>query len=193
MRSGSTRADCALNIFPREQRVNCTTWPLLHRKPSGQSPLEHPVRGAPSSTALRKHQADLFSTQYCPEPPGPEYRPCSFCGRVTQDKTACGAPAARLQACSLVLERLCLECLAFCLRKKCFPQSLGFLLRRNPRVSMSHRVGWEDGVSENRPFRGRSCWGPGLGGPAGRDEGKVSVLLASGLGQGQTLETVWLG
>ena len=43
------------------------------------------------------------------------------------------------------------------------------------------------------PFRGRSCWGPGLGGLAGRDEGQVSVLHASGLGQGQTLETVWLG
>ena len=54
-------------------------------------------------------------------------------------------------------------------------------------------MGW---VGEDRPFKGRSCWGPGVEVLLGRDKGEaqwVSVPHACGLGQGQVLETEWLG
>lgn len=64
---------------------------------------------------------------------------------------------------------------------------------------MKSGVGWKVGwgwVGEDRLFKGRSCWGPGVEVLLGRDKGEtqwVSVPHAHGLGQGQVLETEWLG
>lgn len=66
--------------------------------------------------------------------------------------------------------------LSFCLRKKCFSQSLDFLFQRNPRVRKSQRAGQEDGFGEDGPLRGdgeklQGQWGQG----ALRQRGKGGI------------------
>lgn len=80
--------------------------------------------------------------------------------------------------------------LSFCLRKKCFPQSLHFFSQRNPRVPMSERAGQEKGSGEEGPIgedreklQGHWRWGAlrqtGRGGTLGLSAQPMAFARAS--------------